>query len=66
MHKIRSQGLLKELIVYDGEINTDRAMAFMILMYYLLELRKYKLEEKKDNSKKIQFSSFFNMKNFKK
>jgi hypothetical protein len=52
MHKIRSQGLLKELIVYDGEINTDRAMAFMILMYYLLELRKYKLEEKKDKLKK--------------
>lgn len=64
MHKIRSQGLLKELIAYDGEINTDRVMAFMMLMYYLLELRKYKFEEKKDNSKKIQNSKFFDLMRF--
>lgn len=64
MHKIRSQGLLKELIAYDGEINTDRVMAFMMLMYYLLELRRYKFEEKKDNSKKIQNSKFFDLMRF--
>jgi hypothetical protein len=59
MHKIRSQPLLKELIAYDGEINTDRVMAYMLLMYYKLELRKYKVDTQTE-IKEIKDSDFFN------
>ena len=65
LHKLRSQGLLKELIAYDGDINTDRAMAFMILMYYLLELRKYKVEQQKE-IRTIADSEFWNLSHYKK
>ena len=59
MHKMRDQALLKELIAYNGDINTDRAMAFMVLMYYVLELRKYAVVEKEE-TKSITDSDFFN------
>lgn len=64
MHKLRSQPLIKELIVYDGEINTDRAMAFMILMYHILELKKNKIEEQKE-IKTINDNDFWNKNHFK-
>jgi len=60
---MRSQGLLKELIAYDGDINTDRAMAFMILQYYILELRKYKVDIQTD-IKGVEDSDFFNKPQF--
>lgn len=63
MHKIRSQPLLKELIAYDGDINTDRVMAYMLLMYYKLELRKYKVDIQED-IKKVQDSDFFTTNQF--
>ena len=63
MHKMRSQPLLKELIAYDGEINTDRAMAFMILQYYILELRRHRIDEQKDEPN-INNADFFNRPHF--
>ncbi len=63
MHKLRSQPLLKELIAYDGDINTDRAMAFMILMYHILELRKHKVDEQ-NQIKTAAKDSFFDKPHF--
>jgi len=40
-HKIRSIPLLKELIAYDGEKNTDRVMALMMAIYQINEERRY-------------------------
>ena len=65
MHKLRSQPLLKELIAYDGEINTDRVSAMIMLMYYIAELRKHKVEEQKEIKTKAE-SSFFNQNHFQK
>ncbi len=65
LHKLRSQPLIKELIAYDGVINTDRVMAFMLLMYHILELRKHKIEEQKQ-IKTISDDSFFNRSLYKK
>lgn len=41
LHKIRSIPLLKELIAYDGEKNTDRVMALMMAIYQINEERRY-------------------------
>lgn len=41
LHRIRSFGLLKELIAFDMDKNTDRAMALMCIMYQLQEERNY-------------------------
>jgi len=41
LHKIRSQPLLKELIAYNGEKNTDRVMALMMAIYQINEERRY-------------------------
>ena len=58
LHKMRCIPLLKELIVYDGEKNTDRVSSFIMLMYYIMQLRKHvvQIEESKD----IFDSDFFN------
>jgi hypothetical protein len=45
MHKLRSQGLLKELIAYNPDDNFDRVMAFMMVMYHLEEVKKHKVEK---------------------
>ena len=47
LHKIRSIGLLKELISYNNFGNFDRAMAFMMVMYHLEEVKKIKVEKEK-------------------
>jgi hypothetical protein len=44
MHKLRIQPLLKELIAYNDEGNFDRAMAFMMVLYYVQEIRKISAE----------------------
>lgn len=69
LHKIRCMPLLKELIAYDGEKNTDRASAMIILMYYILQLRKHIVTESKDIKLKSEdpffsTSHFFNKKNY--
>ncbi len=40
LHNIKSIALLKELIAYDGEINTDRVMAFLLCILQTKELHK--------------------------
>jgi len=47
LHKIRSIGLLKELIAYNNYGNFDRAMAFMMVMYHSEEVKKIKVEKEK-------------------
>jgi len=47
LHKLRSVGLLKELISYNNYGNFDRAMAFMMVMYHLEEVKKIKVEKEK-------------------
>ena len=47
LHKIRSIGLLKELISYNNYGNFDRVMAFMMVMYHLEEVKKIKVEKEK-------------------
>jgi len=47
LHKIRSQGLLKELIAYNADDNFDRVMAFMMVMYHLEEVKKHTVEKEK-------------------
>ena len=39
-HTIKSIGLLKELIAYDGEVNTDRVIALMLCILQTKELHK--------------------------
>lgn len=53
-HKIRSIGLLKELVQYDPDPrkNFDRVMAFLCLMYQLEEERNY-IPNTEDNQKYI-------------
>jgi len=43
--KIYSEPLLEELIMYDGKRNTDRAMAFMMVMIYLQQLHNNHVKE---------------------
>jgi hypothetical protein len=63
LHKIRSVGLLKELIAYNNYGNFDRAMAFMMVMYHAEEVKKIKVEkEKKINT--IYDQGFWNKKLF--
>ena len=45
LHKIRSQGLLKELIAYNPTDNFDRVMAFMMVMYHIEEVKKHTVEK---------------------
>ena len=47
LHKIRSIALLKELIAYNDTGNFDRAMAFMMVMYHLQEVKKIKVDKEK-------------------
>jgi hypothetical protein len=43
---IYSKNLLKELIAYDGETNTDRVIAFQLCICYNIELTKQKSYER--------------------
>lgn len=67
MHKIRSIGLLEELIKYDPDGNYDRVMSLMCLLYQLNEERRYIPDV--DNSKKYKTftqKDFFNKPMFQK
>lgn len=45
LHTIKSVGLLKELIAYDRDINTDRVIAFFLVILQTKELHKIHIEE---------------------
>lgn len=62
LHKIRSIPLLKELIAYNPEGNFDRVIAFMLCMYAVQQLRKFRVEETTDKAEGILASNFFNKK----
>lgn len=47
LHTIKSIGLLKELIAYDGEINTDRVVAFMCCIAQLQEMHNIHVNQHK-------------------
>lgn len=67
MHKIRSIGLLEELVKYDSDGNFDRVMSLMCLLYQLDEERRYVPDV--DNSKKFKTftqKDFFNKPMFQK
>jgi hypothetical protein len=49
-HTIKSIALLKELIAYDGEINTDRVVAFMLCILQTKELHRLYVETIKDST----------------
>ncbi len=59
MHRIRSQALLKELITFDSDKNTDRVMALLCLMYQLAEERTYTPDTERANTKAFHKSEFF-------
>lgn len=65
LHKIRSVPLLKELIAYDGIINTDRVVALMCIMYYEAEIRKMQVGQQ-EHIKTILDDPFWNTDPFKK
>lgn len=58
--KISSIPLLKELIAYDGERNTDRAIAFMLCILQDTEMHRIRVQEKQE----IKRDDFFNRKLF--
>ncbi len=49
-HTIKSIALLKELIAYDGEVNTDRAIALMMCILQTKELHKIHVDSMTSNS----------------
>lgn len=49
-HTIKSIALLKELIAYDGEANTDRVVAFMLCILQTKELHKIHVDAIRDSS----------------
>lgn len=59
LHTIRSVGLLRELINYNGEINTDRVSSLLVLMIYRESLVKYREAAKAKVKTKAQ-DKFFN------
>ncbi len=63
-HNIKSIPLLKELILFNKEINADRVSAMIILMYHLEEIKRYQFSEDSANYKTIANSDFFTKKIF--
>ncbi len=61
LHKIRSHALLKELVAYSKDVNTDRVMALMCVVYQLEEERKY-IPESEDSPVRVpnHKKDFFN------
>lgn len=62
LHKIRCIPLLKELIAYNPDGNFDRAMAFLVLMYYIQECKKIDVKRREDLPKSVYDSNMFNSK----
>jgi len=61
LHKIRCIPLLKELIAYNNEGNFDRAMAFMMVIYFIQETRKQDIKKMQEVDKTdIMNSDFWN------
>ncbi len=58
--RIRCIPLLKELIMYNEEMNFDRVLAMITLMFHLEELRKYEYVQKENQEHNILDSDFFN------
>ena len=59
MHKIRSVALLKELIAWDPEINTDRVSAMGMLMIYREDVLEY-INRPNEDIKTIKDDPFWN------
>ncbi len=65
LHTIKSIPLLKELIAYDREVNTDRVVAFMLCILQKQEMHKLHLEELQPKTL-LESDSFFTKKLFQK
>lgn len=64
LHTIKNIALLKELIAYDREVNTDRVIAFMLCILQCKELHKLHIQE---NTKSyLEMDDFFKKQYFKK
>ena len=59
MHKIRSIGLLKELISWDPDINADRVSSMGMLMIYREDVLEY-INRKEDDIKTVKDDPFWN------
>ena len=60
VHRMRCLPLLKELRSYNPDGNFDRAMAFMMVMYFIQETRKIQIDESTEDIKtELAHSSFF-------
>ena len=58
MHKIRSVGLLKELIMWNGELNADRVSALGMLMIYREDVLEY-INQPKEEIKVVGDETFW-------
>jgi hypothetical protein len=65
LHTIKSIGLLKELIAYDRECNTDRVVAFMLCILQAKEMHKLQLLELQPKTM-LESESFFSKRLFQK
>lgn len=65
LHTIKSIPLLKELIAYDREANTDRVIAFMLCILQSKEMHRMHLQETKPQTL-IDMDPFFSRQLFKK
>jgi hypothetical protein len=68
LHKLRCIPLIKELIAYSPDGNYDRAMALLVLMWYIAEVRHIEVESYDEHRaiKTFANSRFFNPQNRKK
>lgn len=64
LQHIRSIGLVKELINYNPDINADRVMSMIVMMYHIAEMRKLDVEERNDEVKKGFLNSGFFTKSY--
>ena len=65
LHTIKSIPLLKELITYDRQANTDRVIAFMLCILQSKELHKIHLEETQPKTI-LEMDPFFSKRLFQK
>lgn len=65
LQTIKSIGLLKELIAYDREVNTDRVIAFMLCILQCKEMHRLHLEDMNPQTL-LDMDTFFSRKLFKK
>lgn len=63
LHKIKSIPLLKELIAYDREANTDRVIAFMCCIIQLKEMHRINIQDI-DNNRIVDVDPWFKRKFF--